>query len=181
MIFFAPIIALALASPQSSAMVQIKVQDQGLPPGYRVEMTLSVHVLGWSEIRESPEYAKERLLGESASSHEIVLRSGQKEGTIFDIPLKAVPECPYGFRIFIGLPATYTIYDAGNRAISTRTVRFNAQTTFLDHRLIVLYAKQSGFTSDGQPNILVEATVGGQSIRGIVGTRNLTAPGEINK
>lgn len=155
---------LLLASTSLVAqVVRIKVKDHGLPPGYRIEFTVGAVVLGITEKVGKSDDLKERILGEAVSTYKVVLVSGQSEGVTLDIPLKAAPIEAPGFRVLLGLPVTYTIYDSANQVIRSSSGRFHAKTTTFDDGRIVLYARQNGLTQGGEPNILVGIEIDGQS------------------
>jgi hypothetical protein len=163
-----PAVLLAVSSSLVAQVVRIRVQDQGLPPGYRIEFKIGATVLGIPEKVDKSDDLKERILGESVSTHKVVLVSGQPEGVALDILLKAAPLPAPGFRVLLGLPATYTIYDSANQVVRSSSVRFHALTTTFDDGRIVLYARQNGFTQDGKPSILVGTEIDGQPKANII-------------
>ncbi|WP_285608097.1 hypothetical protein [Geothrix edaphica] len=167
-----PVVLLAVSSSLAAQVVRIKVKDQGLPPGYRIEFKIGATVLGIPEKIGKSDDLKERILGESVSTHEVVLLSGQSEGLALDIPLKAAPLEAPGLRVLLGLPATYTIYDSANQVVRSSSVRFHALTTTFDDGRIVLYARQNGLTQDGKPNILVGTEIDGQPKAKIIAIPN---------
>jgi len=156
-----PVVLLTISSSLTAQVVRIKIMDQGLPPGYRVEFKIGAIVLGRPEKIGQMESLKDRILGESISTHEVVLVA-ESEAIDLVIPLKATPLEVPGLRPLLGIPATYTIFDSDNQVVRFSSVRFHALTTTFDDGRIILHARQNGLTQEGKPNILVGTEIAGQ-------------------
>lgn len=154
---------------QPNPIVRIKIQDQGLPQGYRVEFKIGALILGLPLKITNREDLQERIFGESICTHEVVLRYGQTEGTFLDIPLKTAVTKMDGIRILVGLPTTYTIYDQANQVVRSSSARFHASTATYDDGHIVLLARQNGLDQEGKPDILVGTKVEGQPLGMMLG------------
>jgi len=152
----------AAAASFPNSVMRIQVQDLGLPPGYRVAFNVGAVILGHPKKMETPADWKERILGESIGTQDVVLHAGQTKGIFLDIPLKSLPTVDPESRTVLGLPVTYTIYDAASQVVRSSTARFHARTDNHADGHVVLGARQNGRTPEGKPNILVGTGLDGQ-------------------
>lgn len=159
----------AAPAHQPNPIVRIKIQDQGLPQGYRVEFKIGALILGLPLKITNRDDLQERILSESIGTHEVVLHYGQTEGTFLDMPLKSAATEMDGIRILVGLPTTYTIYDQANQVVRSSSARFHANTATYGDGHIVLLARQNGLDQEGKPDILVGTKVEGQPLGMMLG------------
>jgi hypothetical protein len=173
---FALALSLLLAGAEPApppAVVRVRVQDEGLPKGYRVEFRVGAKILELPKALGKKGVWKERVLGESEGCREVVLRSGRTE--FLELPLRTRPE-PAEDSV-VGLPCSYTIFDAEGAIVRTGGGRLHAVTSTPGDGRIVLFARQDGDTRDGHPNIHVGVKVEGRFVVAIPSVAQL--PGSL--